>query len=70
MAEVKVMRSKGETRMHYILAELLFLEQIGSCAMCGTKLPTLPEGTFDDRMFCGGDCTLLALHAGNEELVA
>jgi hypothetical protein len=56
--------------MHYILAELLFLEQIGSCAMCGTKLPTLPEGTFDDRMFCGGDCTLLALHAGNEELVA
>ena len=50
---------------------LTHIEEIGSCAKCGTKLPALPEGTFDDRMFCGGDCTLLALHAGNavEELV-
>jgi len=64
------MRSTGENRMHVILAELPFLEQIGSCALCGIKLPTLPDRTFDDRMFCGGDCTLLALHAGNEERVS
>jgi hypothetical protein len=55
--------------MHYVLAELPFLKRFGSCAMCGKKLTALPEGTFDDRMFCGGICTLRALHGdGREEL--
>lgn len=55
--------------MHYVLAELPFLKRFGLCAMCGKKLPPLPEGTFDDRMFCGGICTLRAIHGeGREEL--
>jgi hypothetical protein len=66
--EVDALR-RGEDRMHYVLAELPFLEHFGSCAMCGAKLPALPPGTFDDRMFCGGICTLRAVRGdGREEL--
>lgn len=53
--------------MYYVLAELPFLERFGSCSLCGTKLPPLPEGAFDDRMFCSGLCTLRAVHGEGRE---
>lgn len=45
--------------------KLPFLEQEGVCAWCGTKLPPLPAGVPDDRLFCLGEarCTLLAMQA-------
>ena len=53
------------------LRRLPYLENIGSCAMCGKKLPPLPKDASDDRLFClNSACALLALHAGNEELVS
>jgi hypothetical protein len=45
--------------------KLSYLTQVGVCAWCGTKLPPLPAGAFDDRLFCLGKapCALLAMEA-------
>ncbi len=53
--------------MHIIPKELPHLERLGVCAMCGKKLPPLPPNEFDDRLFCGGICTLRAVQGEGRE---
>ena len=43
------------------LTKCPWLQSIGACCVCGTKLSPLPDGAFDDRMFCSNDCALIPM---------
>lgn len=61
MAMPKKPKYRHADNMQFDLTECPYLENVGNCCVCNAPLPPLPEGTFDDRMFCGKDCALIPL---------
>jgi len=57
-------------QMQLDLTKCPYLENVGFCCVCDSALPRLPQGTFDDRMFCSGPCSLVPLIPadGNEQV--
>jgi hypothetical protein len=53
--------------VHIDLTKLPYLQNFGHCSLCNAPLPPLDDGVMDDRMFCSGKCTLLALAGTSDD---